>query len=227
MPVQVLFENLLQKPLAAVAAPADGRCRLIVIDALDECEAGGKNALLDLIAKRFGSGALPPWLRLVVTSRPERVIVDALQKFQPKELECDANQGDARAYLQHMLAGKVAPADADAATELLLARSEGLFQYLAFVCERLQIVGEDCPAALEDLESFPISLSSVYENDFRRAFGSAESSDWHDAQALLAMVFAAQEPLPAKVRTDIAHAQSMITRAMNMNPRACYARGDW
>ena len=67
---------------------------------------------------------MPPWLRLVVTSRPESVIVDALRHFQPKELECDANQDDARAYLRHMLAGKVAPADADAAMELLLARSE-------------------------------------------------------------------------------------------------------
>ena len=122
---------------------------------------------------------------------------------------CDSEGWPARrvavgAYLQHMLAGKVAPADADAATELLLARSEGLFLYLAFVCERLQIVSEDCPAALEDLESFPISLSSVYENDFRRAFGSAESSDWHDAQALLTMVFAALEPLPTKVLAVIA-----------------------
>ena len=39
------------------AAPADGARRVIVVDALDECESNGKNALLELIATRFGKAS--------------------------------------------------------------------------------------------------------------------------------------------------------------------------
>ena len=96
--------------------PADGQRRVMVLDALDECESNGKNALLDLIARRFGkAGALPGWLRLVVTSRPEGDIIAKLAAFEPLAMECDGNDADARLYLAHLLRGKVAAADEAAA----------------------------------------------------------------------------------------------------------------
>ena len=47
---------------------------MLLIDALDEArEADGtRNRLLELVADRFAE--LPPWVGLVVTSRPERDI---------------------------------------------------------------------------------------------------------------------------------------------------------
>ena len=171
----------------------DGRRRVILIDALDECEDRGKNDLLDLIAQRFRD--LPTWLRLVVTSRPEGPIVKKLAAFKPLPMECDKNTQDARDYLAHLLQGKAEePAKA---LELMVERSQSLFLYLGFVRQRLAVVDKDEPATLEDLKHFPDGLDGIYENDFQRAF--PDDGAWREAKPLLEAIVAALEPLPVEV----------------------------
>ena len=98
-------------------------------------------------------------------------IVDKLKAFDPLEMECDKNEDDARLYLRHLLAPKVAAADLDAAVSLLLRKSEALFLYLDFVRQRLAMVRADAPATLEDLDAFPAGLDGLYARDFARVFG--------------------------------------------------------
>ncbi|MEC7000809.1 MAG: NACHT domain-containing protein, partial [Actinomycetota bacterium] len=167
-----LFQALIAEPLRQVPTPAAAAHRVILIDALDECEAGGKNALLDLVATKFGqAGVLPPWLRLVVTSRPDGDIVRKLARFRPVSMECDKNADDARAYLAHLLKHRVAEADVTAAVDLLLEKSEALFLYLDFVRARLAMVRPDAPATLDELDAFPAGLDGIYASEFRRVFG--------------------------------------------------------
>ena len=195
-----LFQALIAEPLRQVPTPAAAAHRVILIDALDECEAGGKNALLDLVATKFGqAGVLPPWLRLVVTSRPDGDIVRKLARFRPVSMECDKNADDARAYLAHLLKHRVAEADVTAAVDLLLEKSEALFLYLDFVRARLAMVRPDTPATLDELDAFPAGLDGIYASEFRRVFGDGAGSAWHTARPLLETLVAAREPPHADV----------------------------
>jgi hypothetical protein len=193
-----LFDALIAVPLKRTSPPADGQRRVILIDALDECASGGKNALLELIAGSFGDGALPEWLRLVVTSRPEHDIETKLAHFAPVQREGDGNKEDARAYLAHLLQGKVAVADEPAALRLLEERSQSLFLYLSFVRSRLAEVDQPRLATLEELRHFPDGLTGIYEGEFKRVFKSKSTQAWHRAKPLLEMLVAAREPLPVQ-----------------------------
>ena len=83
MGVEELFALLFKEPLSTVQDP--GRNTLIVIDGLDESEYQGRNELLHVISNHFSM--LPVWIRILITTRPERSITEALRHLQPIELE--------------------------------------------------------------------------------------------------------------------------------------------
>ena len=74
-----LFELLFEEPLSRVTEPCF--ISLVVLDALDESEYQERNDLLDVIAEHFKK--LPPWLRFLVTTRPEINICDSLKDLKP------------------------------------------------------------------------------------------------------------------------------------------------
>lgn len=97
-----LWQRLLVDPLHAcrdkllASRQAAGRKCVLLIDALDEATVsnGGSSAashgasdILDLLARCLVK--LPAWLGVLVTSRPEAVIVDKLKKYKPVELACE------------------------------------------------------------------------------------------------------------------------------------------
>lgn len=76
-----LFSKLFVGPLHALENPSNGK-RVILIDALDECDHdGGKNDILQCIARNFDK--LPKWLGVYVTTRPKTSITNKLKKFYP------------------------------------------------------------------------------------------------------------------------------------------------
>ena len=83
MGVEELFALLFKEPLSTVQDP--GRNTLIVIDGLDESEYQGRNELLHVISNHFSM--LPIWIRILITTRPERSIIEALRHLKPIELE--------------------------------------------------------------------------------------------------------------------------------------------
>ena len=79
-----VFDALLAAPLRELEAPADGKPRLIIIDALDEIPKADQPRLLNVIANELSK--LPSWLRIFTTSREEPQIKRALSAFSPREL---------------------------------------------------------------------------------------------------------------------------------------------
>ena len=76
-----LFVNLLDD-----AVPLANQPHVLLIDALDEATRNGRNELAALIGEEFHR--LPPWLRVIVTSRPyEQEINFALQALDPWKLD--------------------------------------------------------------------------------------------------------------------------------------------
>lgn len=75
-----LFVNLLSDTVSLTDNP-----HVLLIDALDEATRNGKNDLASLIGYEFKR--LPPWLRVIVTSRPyDKEINFAFQALDPCRL---------------------------------------------------------------------------------------------------------------------------------------------
>ena len=163
--VEELFALLFKEPLGSVADP--GRNTLIVIDGLDESEYQGRNELLDVIANHFGK--LPPWIRFLVTTRPERNIAEGLKCLQPFQLEshADKNLEDIETFIKKQLQYVVNRDDTDALLKNLVERSEGLMLYAYFLVEFIQ----KNLSLLDKGEldgSLPLGISSVYSSYFKR-----------------------------------------------------------
>jgi hypothetical protein len=98
--VDELFQALIAEPLQNVEAPRGADDALVlIVDALDELPRDALQPVLSLLANELKT--LPPWIKLVVTSRDEAQIKARLSCFTPSELRVDEarNRQDVRAYL--------------------------------------------------------------------------------------------------------------------------------
>ena len=75
--VKALFDLLLKEPLSTLRRPYERK--VILIDAVDECEEHGKNDFLRCIRDYFIN--LPSWLCFLLTTRPEVNIMKTLKEF--------------------------------------------------------------------------------------------------------------------------------------------------
>ncbi|CAH0380259.1 unnamed protein product [Pelagomonas calceolata] len=98
--VDELFQALIVEPLECVEETRGADDALVlIVDALDELPRDALQPVLSLLANELKT--LPPWIKLVVTSRDEAQIKARLSCFTPSELRVDEarNRQDVRAYL--------------------------------------------------------------------------------------------------------------------------------
>ncbi|HUL61708.1 MAG TPA: toll/interleukin-1 receptor domain-containing protein, partial [Methanocella sp.] len=95
---RTLFDHLIAQPLAA-NYPDPGRPVVVLIDALDEATVGGRNELAGFLASEFEK--TPPWMRLILSSRPVPEVMAALQAYSPFQLGIadPRNERDIAAFL--------------------------------------------------------------------------------------------------------------------------------
>ncbi|GBG31267.1 Vegetative incompatibility protein HET-E-1 [Hondaea fermentalgiana] len=151
---RVNLENLRNKSLADIfqailVDPTDtlgpGQARQVVVfDALDECSKSD-----ELLRKviRMWKNAMPAWLSLVVSTRPEGEIE---RGFANNNLDCrvlklqdEENVRDIRLHIEHLLRDMrdvVEPKDVEECAEILTERSEGLFLWASFLPDTLKRV---------------------------------------------------------------------------------------
>lgn len=167
-----LFDCLLTQPLAGegFAPPAEERPLLIVIDGLDEAnDPQTGNRIAKLISEN--AGRLPPWLRILVTSRSHTRVMEWLQGVEPQELPAEGkdNLDDLRLFiregLQEFNGGRVLP---DSLVEDLLQKSEGNFLYIEYLRKELK----ENHLHLKDASSFPLGLNGMYREFFERQFAN-------------------------------------------------------
>ena len=165
MGVEELFALLFKKPLSTVQDP--GRNTLIVIDGLDESEYQGRNELLHVISNHFSM--LPIWIRILITTRPERSIIEALRHLKPIELEQkqEENLDDIRTLFEIQLNDKIGEEHKDILLKELVKKSEGLFIYAYIIVDFIQMNASILtPDQLESV--LPSGISSVYSLYFKR-----------------------------------------------------------
>ena len=198
MGVKELFALLFKEPLSTVQDP--GRNTLIVIDGLDESEYQGHNELLHVISNHFSM--LPVWIRILITTRPERSIIDALRHLEPIELEQkqEENLNDIQTLFEIQLGHQIAEEHKDILLKELVKKSEGLFIYAYFLVDFIQKnVSILTPDQLERV--LPSHISSVYLSYFKRLENElckALNADEETFLRFLCALTAAREPLPVE-----------------------------
>jgi tetratricopeptide (TPR) repeat protein len=187
-----LFDWLLVEPLRfAIDGGRRADRLLVVVDGLDETLRDGRSALAEMLAQ--GAAKLPPWIALMVTSRPEPAVLRQFAQARALAIEPGSvqNEGDLRAYLKQWTDGSPAlAAPGPEAIDRILAASGGSFLYLSMLRQAGTGLNLD-PVAPEAL---PRGLVGLYELWFRRQFPHPE--DYDKALPLLELVVAAREPVP-------------------------------
>ena len=196
MGVEELFALLFKEPLSTVQDPE--RNTLIVIDGLDESEYQGRNELLQVIRNHFSM--LPVWIRILITTRPERNITEALRHLKPIELEQkqEKNLNDIQTLFENQLSHKIGEENKQVLLKELVKKSEGLFIYAYFIVDFIQKnVSILAPDQLESV--LPSGISSVYLSYFKRLenelYKELNADEEHFLRFLCALT-AAREPLP-------------------------------
>ena len=195
-----LFDKLLANPLVhelGGGRSADDR-HLIVLDALDETLENGHSELLNLVAGEFGK--LPPWLGLVVTSRPEAPLKRQLGAFGvQQQIEDDPrNLEDLRGYVQAWLQDvALDPAKRKLAQVAVLKASQGMFLYVRQLRDAVN-TGTVPAEQLTDPALLPKGLAGIYARWFQARFsGDLGQKEYDQCQRpLLEVILAAREPLP-------------------------------
>ncbi|KAL6756674.1 hypothetical protein V8C86DRAFT_3136436 [Haematococcus lacustris] len=135
---------------------------LLLLDALDEADDGGRGwqPVTDLIAKEFLR--LPVWVRVLLTARPQ--VEPAFAAWKPEWIKPKAlqNQRDMLDLLRWRLGqGRVvAGTDLDVAAQLMLKKSSGQFIYTKYAFDNL---AEQETWTLQELEArLPSGLEGMY-----------------------------------------------------------------
>ena len=198
MGVEELFALLFKEPLSTVQDP--GRNTLIVIDGLDESEYKGRNELLHVISNHFSM--LPVWIRILITTRPERSITEVLRHLEPIELKQkrEENLNDIQTLFEKQLSNKIGEKHKDILLKELVKKSEGLFIYAYYIVDFIQKnVSILTPDQLESV--LPSGISSVYLSYFKRLENELckelNADEEHFLRFLCALA-AAREPLPVE-----------------------------
>ena len=198
MGVKELFALLFKEPLSTVQDP--GRNILIVIDGLDESEYKGRNELLHVISNNFS--ILPVWIRILITTRPEKNVTEALRHLKPIELEQkqEENLKDIQTLFETQLSLKIGEEHKDVLLKELVRKSEGLFIYAYFIVDFIQ--KNVSILSTDQLESvLPSDISSVYLSYFTRLEDDLckelHADEEHFLRFLCALT-AAREPLPVE-----------------------------
>jgi WD40 repeat protein len=193
-----LFHELLANPLSFViegGRSASDR-HLIVIDALDETlDTRGRSELVSLLAGEFDK--LPPWLGLVVTSRPEAPIQRQFARHGVLLLSAadPRNLADLRNYAAQWLQRlPIAASDQHSTLESVLTAADGNFLYLRQLQAGLE-TGVFTLTQLGQVSQLPSGLARLYERWFQHRFADITHYE-QKLRPLFELLLAAREPLP-------------------------------
>ncbi|MCF2138478.1 MAG: toll/interleukin-1 receptor domain-containing protein [Candidatus Lokiarchaeota archaeon] len=166
---KTLFDNILIRPLNIITTPIPDEPKIVIIDGLDEAKKGNKNEIADIIA--FEWKKLPKWIKLMVTSRPEKDLILKLKKIKPQIIDLNDykntlhNINDLEQYIIENMAEQGIKPNENVIKEVI-SKSEGMFLYIKILMDNLQKEGFD----IQQLESVPFGLDTIYYKYFEERF---------------------------------------------------------
>ncbi|KAG0706667.1 hypothetical protein DFH29DRAFT_136855 [Suillus ampliporus] len=228
-PLRQQFHKLLVQPLSEseMAIWSQEGPVIAVIDALDECgHVGEREDLLSVLA--LESVKLPPTLRIIVTSRTEVDIQEALEARKnicstPIDIDSLANDKDIHLYLYNRLQlirskNKYLSLPQDwpgnNAIDALAARACGLFIWAFTACRYVEN-GQDPGERLADLLRTDVCLNAESALDLIYSTALESAGRWEDPafsadfRDILGVVIVAKNPLTASTIDRLNEAASV------------------
>ncbi len=189
----------------------------IVVDALDEAlgapaaQSAGQTSLPQLLARALGK--FPPWLKLLVTTRPHPRIQRLFATADTITLSGNFEQQrvDLRAYIGVRLAGAKLQSitrDASDAAALIEDSAASSFQYAASVLDAL----EKGDITVSGLNRLPKQLEAFYYERAEARFSSPPA--YRPARIIFELLLAAREPLTLRQLQTL----SGLDRDMELQP---------
>lgn len=190
MSASELFTDLILGPLHKLDSISERK--VVVIDALDECDFEARDELLKLILREFVK--FPEWIGVIMTTRPDQKILKRLSRIKPVfELNPNdpRNINDIKLYLTSILKERMQIEELESGLELMVRKSEGMFLYFHYAA---QSILEQSTLTLKDLDSLlPDGIDDYYEQNFRRLFTKLGKEKY---QLLLQAITAAPSEFP-------------------------------
>ena len=164
---------------------------MIVLDTLDESADNERDELAHLISHHLHK--LPSYIRFVITTRPEKSLIDRLEKLNPLYIRGDdpRNLHDLKMVLKERILE--ASASKVELIDRLAEKSDGLMLYSFFLSE----IYIDDPSTFA-VDNLPNGIGEHYEGFFRRLEGQLGLSEISDDKfiSLLSALAVSREPLP-------------------------------
>ncbi len=147
------------------------REHIIAIDGVDEAQFNGRNPLVDLLCSEAVK-KLPPWLKILLTTRNEMGICLKLQGIDAEiiNLEQEESKNDIRRYLLYRLDKYIEEGlISDSTLNWICERCENTFIFAERLCEAY----EKDHTVLSDLSTLPCTVKGLYFNYFERLFSNS------------------------------------------------------
>lgn len=197
-PPESIFRTLVVNPLRASQQDLIiDQPWVFVIDGLDEAFSVTEHAFIDLLAE--SAERLPPWLRIIVTSRPDRRIVSrfALDGIIQKHIDASGadNLDDVKQYIQARLQTVINDDQLSDHIDKLADLASGNFLFARMTLDALCTDDPAYQMNLEDIGKLPFKLGGLYYSMFRRRFSNI-SAYTSTILPLLETLSAALAPVP-------------------------------
>ncbi|RYP41559.1 hypothetical protein DL768_010475 [Monosporascus sp. mg162] len=172
----------------------------LVLDALDECEPDSRGELVRTVEILLSKSRRP--LKVFVSSRPDRDIRNRFLDRPNIEIQATHNENDIRKFvneeiIKHGAWKDISPPLKDEIIMVLLARSQGMFQWLFLQVK--QLLELETEAAIRDrLGRLPTGLKAAYDE----IYGNIQARHKHDkalADRAFMWVMCARKPLSSEV----------------------------
>ncbi len=194
---EALFDELIVA-LTQSLNVTDDEHKLFIVDGLDEATVRGDNAILKLVSDKFS--ALPTWLRVLVTSRPEAAIVEALPGSYVLNADDPRNLTDVESFLEKGLSRVPALADnEDALNRAVAVATEKSAGVMLYASELLRAVGEGYLDPLTP-DEFPTGLGGLYLLSLRRHYPNTDQYDTGQPSVADLLELIAGSPMPITER---------------------------
>ena len=185
------FRVLLNDPLHALE---EQKPMLLVIDALDESEVGGKSEFLQLIAEEFPN--LPQWIKILITSRPELLVQEEFHHLNP--LHIDAHNKNNNDDLLNYIRNCLSPiCDDDNVLKNLAWKCNGSFLYAYYT--QMELRKKKKPLTHDNISKLvPEGMCGFYKKQFEHLEKQLSSLSQSEInfKCFLEVLVAAEGPLP-------------------------------
>jgi tetratricopeptide (TPR) repeat protein len=193
-----LFEELITNPLSRLKSKEAQY--IFVIDGLDETLTDENRELVNLLGSEEFQWGLPDFIKIIITSRPDPRLRQALSRLNPLVLDTKQteNREDCKKYIKLRLS-EFAPDYKDDKkrdmVDIIMKNSDANMLYLTKFFEQVNL-------DLSNPNKFPKGLDGIYMNFFRRITIDIEKYD-KEFSPMLEVMLAYKEAIPKILLQDI------------------------